>query len=682
MSLDDVNVMLSPEVTVVIPTRDRRSRLAATLAGVCRQHDVEMELIVVDDASTDGTADYVAALGDPCIRVIRRERPGGPAKARNAGIAAARGRWIAFLDDDDLWAPDKLRRQLDAAHAEGASWCYCAAAHVDDKAHLIFVDRPPDPTELTVALRGRNPVPAGASSVIVEAPLLRRLEGFDEGLSHFADWDMWIRLAAAGRAAAVHQPLVGYVQHSANMRIADPDSLRSELRRLDAKHHRTGGRSDPERAALLRWIAEGYLGAGKRLAASRLYASLAVRWRSPRDVGGIVATFVDALPAGSNAAWRVRSRAAATFTPRLAWLDEYVEFPLDRAMPAKAEPDRRAHRRTAKLPGWKAQAQRAWRSRWRIGLPVAWSLVVMTRMSDRQVGIAVVFHEVGDPPAVAGAEVSIRVSRASFERQIAHLARWYQLVPASQLHRAIRGRRRGQRVPAAITLDDDVRSHIDAAAPVLRRHRVSATFFLTGSSLDGPVSFWWERLDRAIRRGMPSDHPMLPRLAEAGDTSVWARGPADALGEAVRLLPSAERAALGEKLLELAGPDPERAGLRDDDLRRLRALGFEIGFHTLRHDSLPQLDDEQLARAMTEGRSRLEAIVGAPLRTIAYPHGRADERVARAAAAAGYIAGYTTDGGAIGRSANTLLLPRFDPAGLDLGQFALWLARDLWRAGA
>jgi peptidoglycan/xylan/chitin deacetylase (PgdA/CDA1 family) len=315
-------------------------------------------------------------------------------------------------------------------------------------------------------------------------------------------------------------------------------------------------------------------------------------------------------------------------------------------------------------------------------LSVAWLLVLITRLSRRPVGIAVVFHEVGDPPTVAGAEVSARISRASFVRQVAHLSRWYRLVPGSQLQAAIESRRRGQRVPAAITFDDDVRSHIDVVAPILRRRRASATFFLTGSSLDGPASFWWERLDRAIRRGMPLDHPMLPRLAEAGDISAWARGPADALGEAVRLLPPRERAALGERLLDLAGPDPEGAGLREDDVRGLRNLGFEIGFHTLRHDSLPELDDDQLARALRDGRTRLEAIVGAPLRTIAYPHGRADERVARAAADAGYLAGYTTAGGAIDSSANPHLLPRFDVAGLDPAQFALSVARDVRRAGA
>jgi glycosyltransferase involved in cell wall biosynthesis len=317
--------MPSPEVTVVIPTRDRRVRLAATLAGVRRQRDVELEIVVVDDASTDGTAELVVALGDPRIRVIRRERAGGPATARNAGIAVARGRWIAFLDDDDLWAPDKLRRQLDAADAAGASWCYCAAAHVDDEAHVLFVRRPPDPTKLTAMLRGTNPVPAGASSVIVDAALLRRLEGFDEGLWHFADWDLWIRLAAAGPAAVVNEPLVGYVQHPENMRAQDPNRLRSELRRLDAKHDRSVRPGEPERATLLRWMAEGYVGAGKELAAARLYLSLSVRTRRAWAVRGFVRSVVGVRVRRWVRALRAAPGARASSVVALAWLHESVD---------------------------------------------------------------------------------------------------------------------------------------------------------------------------------------------------------------------------------------------------------------------------------------------------------------------------------------------------------------------
>src|SRR5690349_9916448 len=98
-----------PEVTVVVPTRDRHARLAATLAGVLRQRDVDLEVVVVDEASSPP----VGASADPRVRVLRHDEPQGVARARNAGLSAAQGAWVAFCDDDDLWGPEKLRRQLD-----------------------------------------------------------------------------------------------------------------------------------------------------------------------------------------------------------------------------------------------------------------------------------------------------------------------------------------------------------------------------------------------------------------------------------------------------------------------------------------------------------------------------------------------------------------------------------------
>jgi glycosyltransferase involved in cell wall biosynthesis len=103
------------DVTVVIPTRDRLASLLATLAGVWRQSDVQLEVVIVDDGSRPEVAAEYEGLCSDRVRVLRNAESRGPGAARNAGIAIARGQWVAFLDDDDLWAPSKLRRQLDAA---------------------------------------------------------------------------------------------------------------------------------------------------------------------------------------------------------------------------------------------------------------------------------------------------------------------------------------------------------------------------------------------------------------------------------------------------------------------------------------------------------------------------------------------------------------------------------------
>src|SRR6187200_1386086 len=129
--------MPAPEVSVVIPTRNRWELLSRnSLASALAQVGVELEVIVVDDASDDGSEERLEAVGDPRVRVIFRERQGGQAVALNDGIEAARGEWIAFLDDDDLWSPRKLRAQLDATGPR-AQFVYGSMVAVDTSGNVL-----------------------------------------------------------------------------------------------------------------------------------------------------------------------------------------------------------------------------------------------------------------------------------------------------------------------------------------------------------------------------------------------------------------------------------------------------------------------------------------------------------------------------------------------------------------
>src|SRR2546421_10333643 len=112
--------MPTPEISVVIPTRNRRALVSRALTTVLGQRNVDIEVFVVDEGSSDGTAELVRSLADSRVTVVRHETPKGVANARNAGLARARAPWVAFLDDDDVWAPDKLALQRDAA--TGARW--------------------------------------------------------------------------------------------------------------------------------------------------------------------------------------------------------------------------------------------------------------------------------------------------------------------------------------------------------------------------------------------------------------------------------------------------------------------------------------------------------------------------------------------------------------------------------
>src|SRR5678816_1382101 len=150
---------------------------------------------------------------DSRVRLLRNSDPHGVSRARNIGIAAARGEWIAFLDDDDLWAPRKLAEQLATADTSGAAWVYAGDVTVDEELRIVAGAPPPPPAAVITDLRRHNAVPAGCSNVVVRRDLLNVVGTFDSDLRTSEDWDLWLRLAARSAPACVRQPLVALRTH-------------------------------------------------------------------------------------------------------------------------------------------------------------------------------------------------------------------------------------------------------------------------------------------------------------------------------------------------------------------------------------------------------------------------------------------------------------------------------------
>lgn len=301
------------------------------------------------------------------------------------------------------------------------------------------------------------------------------------------------------------------------------------------------------------------------------------------------------------------------------------------------------------------------------------------RLSGREAGLAALFHQVGDPQRTWDDGKYPRLGPRFFEAQLSHLMKRYRVVAASELIEAVRRRRRGEPYPVAITFDDDSPSHVSHAAPILQRFGVPATFFVSGASLDGPRSFWWERLDRAMEQGAIGREELSEMVPAASAVPAGLRK-MQQIADDIELMTPEQLTDLLDELGRRAGPDPEDAVLDAAGLRKLVAAGFDVGFHTLRHLNLSTLDSAELGLAMSEGRDRLEEAIDRELTLIAYPGGKWNPHVLEAARGAGFLRGFTTEPKAVLPDSDPLCLGRVDPGWCTtLGQVELSLTRALRR---
>lgn len=269
-------------VTAVIPTHNRCELLARTLQSVLAQKDVELSVVVVDDGGSDGSAAAVAELGLPNVQVVRHETPKGVSAARNAGLAETATPWVAFVDDDDLWAPEKLSAQLRAIEeTPDARWSAVAAVHMDAACHARRCHYPPAGGDVSALLARDQEIPGGGSGVLVATELAREVGGFDTAMSILADWDFYIRLAVRSRLAAVPRPLMGYYVHADSMFHNVPGIAR-EVGHLTAKY--ADGPVSLGEAFLATSLVELAARAGEPRYALRLLAE-GLRRYGPRPVG-------------------------------------------------------------------------------------------------------------------------------------------------------------------------------------------------------------------------------------------------------------------------------------------------------------------------------------------------------------------------------------------------------------
>jgi glycosyltransferase involved in cell wall biosynthesis len=337
--------MSTPDVTLVVPTKDRPDDLRRAVHCGLAQEGVTVEVVVVDDGSAVPAADALAGVPVPPgqrLEVVRHDEPWGVARARNHGVAVASAPWVGFCDDDDMWAPAKARLQL-AAAGDHAGWG-CSGAIKVDAGLVPLQDQPaPEPTTAGEVLLAANVVPGGASAVLARTDLVRALGGFDADLSTLADWDLWARLGAAAPLAVVDRPLVGYMVHEQSMS-TDTGLLDEDLQRFLAKHAaaRAAHGVAFDAGNWARYVAEMHLRAGRRFRAAHGYAT-AVRhgrtaaWRlaaaSLASPSWAVTRLRDRRRAHASAAWS--AEAEPWLAPLRAGMRAGTAAPASAAVPAR-----------------------------------------------------------------------------------------------------------------------------------------------------------------------------------------------------------------------------------------------------------------------------------------------------------------------------------------------------------
>jgi hypothetical protein len=233
----------------------------------------------------------------------------------------AKGEWITFLDDDDLWAPDKLARQLQAATAAGRDWVYAGSVNILDDYRIVYGRPPLSPEDVVIALPRYDAVPGGGSNVLVRRATWLLAGPFDVRLRNTEDWEMWIRLAKLGPPACVSSPLVARRLHRSNSS-QDIIEITRGTKLIESLHRTT---ADWGRLHL--WMGESCQRNGERWAALRQFAKAAGRGQLRAVITNLSAILKSRL-------WRVqpvegqRARLDDPWTAAAAaWLGEFARIP-------------------------------------------------------------------------------------------------------------------------------------------------------------------------------------------------------------------------------------------------------------------------------------------------------------------------------------------------------------------
>jgi len=200
----------SVTVSVIIPTYNRAHLVGRAIRSVLNQTYQDFEIIVVDDCSTDNTEEIVKGFNDHRIRYMRHDRNRGGSAARNTGIKASQGKYIAFLDSDDEWLPEKLEKQIEKAvcFGEEVGLIYAGEKVIEAETGHCIAEKVPSLEGDVYSLLLEGDFIGSCSSVFVSKKAIESIGGFDEQLVSRQDWDCWLRVAKNYKIACVKAIMV------------------------------------------------------------------------------------------------------------------------------------------------------------------------------------------------------------------------------------------------------------------------------------------------------------------------------------------------------------------------------------------------------------------------------------------------------------------------------------------
>jgi glycosyltransferase involved in cell wall biosynthesis len=254
------------KVDVIIPTYNREGFLREAIASVLNQTFRDFTIIVVDDGGEDRAKDVVESFQDRRIEYVRNPMNGGEARARNIGLANSKADYIAFLDDDDDWLPEKLKSQMDLLESRPAQvgGVYAGFTAIDSRTGATLYDWIPHKRGDICHEMAYENVVGTSSTVLLRRECFERVGRFDESIPYGLDYDMWIRISKEFHFDCIEKSLVRYHYHEGR--------LTNDTRRVIAGHEAMSKKH------------EHFFASDKKSYSKRL-ADLAFLYRENGDIG-------------------------------------------------------------------------------------------------------------------------------------------------------------------------------------------------------------------------------------------------------------------------------------------------------------------------------------------------------------------------------------------------------------